>query len=79
MYKYFNVEVSDGFWEHMTNDHAPLSSQQGIPSKTFWGLLPDRQGQNLALTVFSVPYSPDSGQSIRWRVKWSRLTASGST
>ena len=34
------------------------------PFKTFQGLLPERQGQNLALTLSYVPYSLDSGERV---------------
>ena len=42
------------------------SERRGNNMKSSQGLLPENQGQNLALTVLHVPYSLDSEMTIAW-------------
>ena len=50
----------------------PLQSEEGT-TKRFSGYLPERQGQNLALTVLHVPHSRDGPRGPPGRLHHPRL------
>ena len=66
-----DLESSGGVFEEGKDDHSVSASERRENSlKGSEGLLPESQGQNLALTVLYVPSLFDSGMCRRqWQVQ----------